>query len=276
MPRKLGPMAVETGLDRKQLNRATERQLLRAATSIVAVPPVVLALVAFVLTRSFAVALVTLVVVAGGFAAWGWFTLRGFGAGFVARIGSTEITEYAQPRLVNVVDGICVAHGLARPTIVGVDGPGANAATLVTGVGSSSTNVLVVSAPLLEALSRIELEGIIARELSTFLDGSASLATFVAALRSLPVVGTVLAGRLDSAIHADATLLADRAGAHMTRYPPGLAAGLDTLGSVSTHIGSVEPAAAALWLADPVHAHLVGDDDPVPSLEVRSAALREL
>ena len=90
----------------------------------------------------------------------------------------------------------------------------------------------------------------------------------------MPVLGSVLAGRLASAAEPDRQVLADLAGVRMTRYPPGLASALDTLDAGSTEIATADVATASLWLADPLAARAATEDDP-PSLEVRAAMLRE-
>lgn len=272
--RKLEAMAVELGEDRKQHARDTEVALLRSAALTLAVVPVVLAIVAGVLSRNVLIALAVLLVVAGGLAFWAWTTISGYGARLIARPGCAPVGEDAQPRLHNLVEGLCVANGVAKPALIGVAGPGCNMASVTVGIGSSSTTALVVSEPLLSTLSRIELEGVVAQQLSQLQDGSSSLATLVAALGSTPVLGSVLGSRLASASEPDRQVLADVAGVRMTRYPPGLASALETLAGGSTEIAVADAATADLWLADPLPPHPASDDDP-PSLEVRTAMLRE-
>ena len=269
-------MAVEVVEDRKQHNKRTEAELVRLAAGLVAAPPLALAIIAGVATRNILIALVVLVVVAGAVGFWAFSTVRGFGGRVIARPGSFELTEEAQPRLHNLVEGLCVTNGLAKPAMIGVDGPGRNMAAVTIGTGSASINALIVSIPLLDSLSRIELEGAVAQELSRFLDGSSALSTLVAALRSTPPFGTVFAGRLDAATVPDEQLLADLAGVRMTRYPPGLASALDTIASGPTVIGTADAATAGLWLADPLAAGGAAERDGVPSLEIRAATLREL
>lgn len=270
----IGPMAVELGEDRKARNRRTEAELVRSAAIAVAVPPVVLAVLAGLLTRNVVVVLAVLVVAGAGLGFWAWTTLTGFGAAVVARAGS-PLPEQAQPRLHNLVEGLCVANGLAKPALIGVDGPGRNIANVTVGRGASATAALLVSAPLLESLSRIELEGVVAQQLSQLHDGSSSLATLVAALRATAPFGTVLGGRLTAATDPDRQLLADLAGVRLTRYPPGLASALDTIGAGSTEIASADAATAALWLAEPLATGAPDGEGPAP-LDVRAATLREL
>ena len=270
----IGPMAVELGEDRKARNRRMEAELVRSAAVVVAVPPLVLAVLAGLLTRNLLVVLVVLVVAGAGLGFWAWTTLTGFGAAVVARAGS-PLAEQAHPRLHNLVEGLCVANGLAKPALIGVDGPGRNIANVMVGRGSSATAALIVSAPLLESLSRIELEGVVAQQLSQLHDGSSSLATLVAALRATAPFGTVLGRRLTAATDPDRQLLADLAGVRLTRYPPGLASALDTIGAGSTEIASADAATASLWLAEPL-ATGASDVEGAAPLDVRAATLREL
>lgn len=267
-------MAVEMGEDRKQRNRQAEVHLVRTMALVLAVVPVVLAVLVGILSRNVLVALLVLLGVAAGLGFWAWTTVSGHGAALVARLGSAPIDEEAQPRLHNLVDGLCVANGVAKPALVGVAGPGCNIASLTVGVGASATTALVVSEPLLATLSRIELEGVIAQQLSQFQDGSSSLATLTAAVASMPVLGSLLAGRLAAGVEPDRQVLADLEGVRMTRYPPGLASALETLAASSTQIATADAATASLWLADPLPTRPATEDDP-PSLEVRAAMLRE-
>jgi heat shock protein HtpX len=268
-------MAVEVVEDRKERNQQTEAGLVRVAAGLTATPAVALAIIAGVATRNVLIALLVLVVVAGAAAWWAWTTVRGFGARVIDRPGSFDLTEADQPRLHNLVEGLCVTNGLAKPALIGVDGPGRNMAAVTIGWGATSTNALIVSVPLLDSLSRIELEGAVAQELSRFLDGSSSLATLVAALRSTPPFATIFASRLDAASIPDEQLLADLTGVRMTRYPPGLASALDTVAAGSTEIGTAEPATAGLWMTDPLPAGTTAERDDA-TLEVRAATLREL
>lgn len=268
----IASMALDVDDDRKARNQQVEADLVRVAAMLLLVPAVVLGAVA-ALVVNVVVGLGVLLVVGGALAAWMFVSLPGFGARLVAGSAGVALTEDAAPRLHNLVDGLCVAHGVTRPELVGVSGPGANIASITTGRGSSASTALVVSQPLLDSLSRIELEGVVAQQLSQFLDGSSSLATLVAALRSTPVLGAVLGSRLDRATDPERQAWADVAGVRMTRYPPGLASALETLASGSTEIATADAASAPLWLAPPIAGAAAHEDEP--TLAVRAAMLRE-
>ena len=66
-------------------------------------------------------------------------------------------------RLHNVVEGLCIASGLPKPRLYVVDDPAPNA--FATGRNPRHAAVAVTSG-LLEKLNRIELEGVLAHELS--------------------------------------------------------------------------------------------------------------
>ena len=69
--------------------------------------------------------------------------------------------EYA--RLHNIVEGLCIAAGLPKPRVYVIDDPAPNA--FATGRNPKHAAVAVTTG-LLEKMNRIELEGVIAHELS--------------------------------------------------------------------------------------------------------------
>lgn len=69
----------------------------------------------------------------------------------------------AHPRLHNLVEGLCTAAGLPKPRLYVIDDPAPNA--LATGRGPGRAAVAVTTG-LLEQLDRVELEGVLAYELS--------------------------------------------------------------------------------------------------------------
>jgi len=132
------------------------------------------------------VVLVATFVVVLGLAVWAFDTLIGFGiggvviaflfAGLSAFIGywksdavalamshakPADPTEYA--RLHNIVEGLCIAAGLPKPRIYVIDDPAPNA--FATGRDPKHAAVAVTTG-LLEKMNRIELEGVLAHELS--------------------------------------------------------------------------------------------------------------
>ncbi len=76
----------------------------------------------------------------------------------VATLATTELRPGDQPRLENLVDGLCATNGVASPRLRLLDAPGANAA--VAAVDERVT--FLVTSGLLERLDRMELEGVVA------------------------------------------------------------------------------------------------------------------
>lgn len=79
----------------------------------------------------------------------------------VSRAKPAPVEEYA--RLHNIVEGLCIASGLPKPRLYIVDDPAPNA--FATGRNPRHAAVAVTTG-LLEKMNRIELEGVLAHELS--------------------------------------------------------------------------------------------------------------
>jgi heat shock protein HtpX len=114
----------------------------------------------------------------------------------------------------------------------------------------------VVTTGLLEKLSLMEMEGVLAHELAhirsndTLVNG---LGTALVALPLMPAGG--LAGRLLSALVGRGRERdADISGVRLTRYPPGLAAALEKVRHDGAGAHSVSRATAHLWIASPLDA----------------------
>jgi heat shock protein HtpX len=79
----------------------------------------------------------------------------------VSRARPASVEEYG--RLHNLVEGLCIAGGLPKPRLYIVDDPSPNA--FATGRDPKHAAVAVTTG-LLEKLNRVELEGVLAHELS--------------------------------------------------------------------------------------------------------------
>lgn len=79
----------------------------------------------------------------------------------VSRAVPAPVEEYA--RYHNIVEGLCIASGLPKPRLYIVDDPAPNA--FATGRNPRNAAVAVTTG-LLEKMNRIELEGVLAHELS--------------------------------------------------------------------------------------------------------------
>jgi heat shock protein HtpX len=175
-------------------------------------------------------------------------------------------------RLDNLLDGLWAGHGMTAPTVVLVDTEACNACVVEGGPGVT----LVVTRGLLAGLRRVELEGVLAHELALVRDGEAAVASVLAGFASVAPFG--LAERVVARMgDSDRVVRADLAGAHLTRYPPGLVAALTRLAEAPTAVPGASRASAHLWLEQPF--------GPVPSeasasthpaIEIRIATLREL
>jgi heat shock protein HtpX len=100
-----------------------------------------------------------LVVLAVVVPVWTWKTAP---SRLLHSIGARPRAMDEQPRLQNLVDGLCATMGLPTPTVMVVDHPLPNA--LAVGNHPRSA-VLVVTSNLDTSLSLVELEGVLAHEL---------------------------------------------------------------------------------------------------------------
>ena len=193
------------------------------------------------------------------------------------------------PRLHNVVEGLCIAAGLPKPRLYVIDDAAPNA--FATGRNPRHAAVAVTTG-LLDKMNRIELEAILAHELShvknydilvstlavTMVGVVALLSDFglrflwwggprhrddrsggggpqaVVALMgfALLLLAPVAAKLMQFAISRRRESLADVSGVALTRYPPGLIAALEKLKGDETIVHSGSRATAHLWIESPV------------------------
>jgi heat shock protein HtpX len=189
----------------------------------------------------------------------------------VSLAGARPADPVEHARLLNLLDGLCAATGLSRPGAYVVPDPAPNALTI--GRSPRSAAVLVTSG-LLDGLQRVELEGVLAHELSHVKEGSTALRTVAVPLVGLPatILPAGVAGRLRRWVVGEAEGPADLAAVAVTRYPPGLAAGLEAVAGAGGRVAT-PPALAHLWLAPPLGAFAPSPGEGLPE---RVAFLREL
>lgn len=154
-------------------------------------------------------------------------------------------------RLHNIVEGLCVAAGVPKPALYLVAEPTPNAFAAGRNPAHAS---LVVTTGLLEAMNRVELEGVVAHEL-------AHIRNHDTLLTSTAVGLLFLRGFLPPQRETQA----DVSGVRITRYPPGLIAALEKMRRRGVNGQSRSWITAHLWL-----------DAPHPSLEQRLTELRDL
>jgi Zn-dependent protease with chaperone function len=210
------------------------RQAVRLVAVIALIPAVLLGLIG--LLGGVIVALVVFVVVAVVIAGLLW---RSAPARVDSAIGGRPADPGADARLLNLVDGLCTATGLRPPGVRVVQSPGLN--VLVAGLGPDDATLAVTSG-LLDALTRVELEGVLAEGLVAIRHRRMVPGTVAASLP--PFVGRAFG------IDRPDDEGGDLAAVGLTRYPPGLVAALGKMAAMGT-IVDTRPALASLWLADP-------------------------
>ncbi|HET6794035.1 MAG TPA: M48 family metalloprotease [Acidimicrobiales bacterium] len=197
---------------------------------------------------------------------------RAAGSAVLSRLPAVSADEARHARLANVVDGLCAAAGVARPDLFIVDWPAPNA--LVAGPDRRRAS-LVVTTGLLDGLSRIQLEGVVAHELSHIRRDDVSLSAALAVTLA-PIARVVprMAVRLARRLTGDREARADMAAVGLTRYPPGLAGAIDHIVASDDSVPLVSAAVDHLWVVPPPGA-LFGPSDP-GSTEERLQTLSEL
>ena len=191
-------------------------------------------------------------------------------------------------RLHNLVEGLCIAGGLPKPRVYIVHDPAPNA--FATGRNPKNAAIAVTTG-LLEKMNRVELEGVVAHELSHIknydilvstiavtLVGSIAILTDLAirmmwwnggrVSRSgdrgdrgnpIAIIGFVLllvspliARAMQAAVSRRRETLADVSAVRMTRYPPGLISALEKLQADHTETHSASMATAHMWIEQPL------------------------
>lgn len=209
----------------------------------------------------------------------------------VSRARPAEPQEFQ--RLHNLVEGLCIAGGLPKPRIYVIDDPAPNA--FATG-RNPKNGAIAVTTGLLEKLNRVELEGVVAHELSHIrnydilvstlavtLVGSVAILTDVTIRMmwwnggrvsregdhnngsnpfaligfGLLVLAPLFAKLMQAAISRRRESLADVSACQLTRYPPGLIAALEKLRDDTTVTHSASMATAHMWIEQPMSG--VGD-----------------
>ena len=193
------------------------------------------------------------------------------------------IQEQDNRELFHLVENLCIASGLPMPKIYIMQESQPNA--FATGRNAKNSSI-TVSIGLLSKLEKVELEGVIAHELSHVKNRDTLLQTVIVVLVGIVALlsnfffrierfsqsdnddtrvgGLLLLFGLAAAIFAPlaATLLqlaisrkreflADASGALLTRYPEGLALALEKISSDPTPMRSASNSTAHLFIASP-------------------------
>lgn len=191
-------------------------------------------------------------------------------------------------RLHNLVEGLCIAGGLPKPGVYIIEDPAPNA--FATGRNPQHAAIAVTTG-LLEKMNRVELEGVIAHELSHIRNYDILVSTIAVVLvgtvaivtdlsirmmwwnggrvsrdgdrqngsNPLAIIGIVLlivapivAKAMQAALSRRRETLADTSACQMTRYPPGLISALEKLKADTTTTHSASMATAHLWIEQPL------------------------
>lgn len=175
-----------------------------------------------------------------------------------------------EPRYHNLVEGLCVSAGLPKPDLYVIEDDAPN--SFATGRNPAHASI-VVTTGLLGKLSRIELEGVVAHELSHIRSNDILVTSLGTALVALPLTPAgPLAGRLlGLLVGRGREQDADVGGVRLTRYPPGLAAALEKVRREGAGAPPASRATAHLWISSPLDA-----EDGPGRLDRRIAALRDM
>jgi heat shock protein HtpX len=192
------------------------------------------------------------------------------------------------PYLANVVEGLAIAAGVPPPKAYIIEDSAPNA--FATGRNPENSAVAVTTG-LLDKLNRLELEGVIAHEMSHIRNCDIRYATFVVILvgtvallsdwmrRSfffrrrrgrkggagggiivllallLAILAPIVAQLIRLAISRQREYLADASGALLTRYPEGLASALEKISKDKEPLEAANKATANLYIVNPLLEH---------------------
>lgn len=224
--------------------------------------------------------------------------------------GAREIQKKDAPELYRIVENLSIAAGLPQPKVYIIDDAAPNA--FATGRDPEHA-VVAVTAGALELFTKVELEGVLAHELShvgnfdiRFMAIVTALVSVVAIIADLMlrlsfwgggdddeggsnnqlffilgIVGAILAplvaAAIQFAVSRQREYLADSSGALLTRYPEGLASALEKIGKVDRPMRHANSATAPLYISNPLKGRSFARlFDTHPPIEERVRRLREM
>lgn len=211
--------------------------------------------------------------------------------------GAREPTREEYPYLINVVEGLSIAAGIPTPKIYIIDDPSPNA--FATGKDPNN-GTIVFTKGLLDLLNRIELEGVVAHEISHIKNYDVRLQTVAAVMVGLIVIlgdslkrsfyyskrrknkdenilgimsliitliAPFLATILRFALSRQREYMADASAAMLTRYPEGLASALEKISGNFSPLKRVNAVIAPLFIVNPLKesgmSHLFSTHPPI-------------
>ncbi|OGY20976.1 MAG: zinc metalloprotease HtpX [Candidatus Woykebacteria bacterium GWB1_45_5] len=202
----------------------------------------------------------------------------------IALSGAQLLEKKDKPELYRAVENVCIAAGIPLPKIYIITDPAPNA--FATGRDPNHAAVAVTSG-LLERLDDLELEGVVAHELSHIKNYDSRLMSIVVILVGMIVIladmffrmlwwgkvgdgdrkgsntiflllgviaailAPIAANLIKLAISRRREFLADASGALLTRYPEGLAKALIKISQDPNTLKSATNATAHMYIANP-------------------------
>jgi heat shock protein HtpX len=200
------------------------------------------------------------------------------------RAQPASIDDY--PRLHNLVEGLALAGGLPKPRVYVVHDPAPNA--FATGRDPEHAAVAVTTG-LMDSMSRVELEGVIAHELAHIRNYDIRVTTIAVAtagaiaiicdlfwrllwfgggrsrnnnsggnplvlvgIIAVVILAPVAAGLIRAAVSRRREALADATAVELTRYPTGLRQALEKLAENTAVVYHASHATAHLWIESPL------------------------
>lgn len=210
----------------------------------------------------------------------------------LATTGAKPVKKEDKPSLFKIIEELSKKDGLPMPKVYMVNDPSPNA--FATGRDPKHAVVCVTSG-ILERLNKVELEGVLAHELShvrnfdTRLMGIvAVLVGFVAILSNMfmqslwfsgerrrdendnaasifliigiifAILSPIIATLIQLAVSRKREFLADASGALLTKYPDGLASALEKISKDPRPLKNASNATAHLFIVNPFHGKNAG------------------
>lgn len=158
-------------------------------------------------------------------------------------IGSASTPGSLHPRLENLLESLCALAGVPEPTVYMVNAERPDAAVFGT---SAMRGNLAVTNGLLNTLTVVQLEGVLARELARLRNDELRWDTLAVSMIRLPLQPFGSFGRelVQWARGTDVSVQDDLAAVDLTRYPPGLSEALRVMERGALEKGAADKATA--------------------------------
>lgn len=199
--------------------------------------------------------------------------------------GAKPVEKKDNPYLYNTVEGLSIAAGIPMPKIYYIDDTAPNA--FATGRNPKTASIAVTTG-LVQKMNRLELEGVIAHEMSHIKNYDTRLMILAAVMvgivvllsdwilratlygggrsrdrrggggalivvgLALAILAPIIAQVMRMAISRKREYLADADGALLTRYPAGLASALEKIAKDKEPLEVANKATAHLYIANPL------------------------